>query len=90
MNCVASSHQNHLDYAFGLCRFVAINRSRSVAVIGYGSNHDSNILPPSNASNSIVAWGNVLEAFLLVLPTLSPSLNDGGELQLPRLSLISP
>jgi hypothetical protein len=37
-NCVASSQGNHLDYAIGLCRFVAIDRSRSVTVIGFGSN----------------------------------------------------
>ena len=45
-------HQwNHLDYAVGLFWFVVIDRSHSVAVISFGSNHDCDILLPSNASS---------------------------------------
>ena len=48
---VLPHQRNHLDYAVGLFWFVAIDRSHSVTVIGFGSNHDGNILPPSNASS---------------------------------------
>ena len=46
---VASSQQDHLVCAVRLCRFVAINRSCSVAVIGFVLNHNDDKLRPSIA-----------------------------------------
>ena len=91
-NCVASSQGNHLDYAIGLCRFVAIDRSRSVAVIGFDLNHENNKLLPSNAlclkSTIDCGLGYCPRGFPIgFFPTLSPSLNGGRELQLPRFKV---
>ena len=49
---VASSQRNHLVCAVRLCRFVAIDRSRLVAVVGFVSNQkNDDKLRPSNASS---------------------------------------
>ena len=48
---VASSQRNHLVCAVRLCRFVAIDRSRLVAVIGFVSNQNDDKLRPSIASS---------------------------------------
>jgi hypothetical protein len=44
---IASSQQNHLGCAVRLCRFVAIGRLRSVAVICFVSNSNDDKLRPS-------------------------------------------
>ncbi len=45
------TQRNHLGCAVRQCQFVAIGRSRSVAVICFVSNHDDDKLWPSNASS---------------------------------------
>ena len=53
------TQQNHLGCAVRLCQFVAIGRSRSVAVICFVSNHGNDKCWPSNASSlkSTVDYG---------------------------------
>jgi hypothetical protein len=45
------TQRNDLGCAVRLCQFVAISRSRSVAVICFVLNHDNDKLWPSNASS---------------------------------------